>query len=162
MRPRLLAVTLLATAGVVSAAPTPKNPIARDWTIAMTTKDGTRLGLDTKSFKVISPGDLFTFDTVVIFGEDDVPAPLAKRKAAAHVSTVKASCATKQAQVIADTLHDRAGAIIGVNEGAKLDKMDAVSPTSFVGRVVELVCAGKPLFQRPSAGQAERQRGLGA
>ena len=146
MRPRLLAVTLLATAGVVSAAPTPKNPIARDWTIAMTMKDGTRLGLDTKSFKVISPGDLFTFDTVVIFGKDDA-AQLGSRRAAAHVSTIKASCAKKQAQVVADTLHDDSGAVVAVNEAAKIDKMEAVSGASFVGRVVELVCAGKPLFQ---------------
>lgn len=149
MRLRLLVAALLTTSAVSAAPPAnapTKNPIAREWMMVLTTKTGAQLGLDPKSFKVVSPGDLFTFDTLVIFGKDDA-AQLGSRRAAAHVSTIKASCAKKQAQVVADTLHDDSGAVVAVNEAAKIDKMEAVSGASFVGRVVELVCAGKPLFQ---------------
>lgn len=154
-----LLVSAVAAAAPIETKPQSKNPLDREWQIIATTQSGLVIGVDPKSFKVIKPGDLFSFDTLTIFGKDNAINPPGLPPVAAHVVTVKASCAKKQAQIIADTLHDESGKVVGTNEAAKIDKMDAINPQSPVGKVIELVCSRKSLTPAAEPKQKEYQRG---
>lgn len=145
----ILLAVLVATS--VSAAPIAppanKNPLDRPWLVVF--KDeaaGIIVGTDQKSFKVVSPEDEFTFDMAMIFTKEGQAEPLPNGKApSALVSTVKASCKRKQAQIITDTAHDASGQIIAKDEAAKLDTMGPISPNSSIGRIVASVCSRKSL-----------------
>lgn len=144
-----LLVTALLVSTFASAAPITggdaqqKNPLERPWLVVL--KDdasGIIVGVDQKSFKVISPEDEFTFDMSMLFMKNGVSEPLPNGKVpAALVSTIKASCKRKQAQIITDTAHDASGKIIAKDEAAKLDTMGAIAPNSSIGRVVASVCS---------------------
>ena len=152
----LLVSAVAAAAPIISKPPAGKSPLEREWMILSTTRSGLIIGVDPKSFKVIKAGDLFSFDAITIFGKDSAINPPGLPPVSAHVTTVKASCSKKQAQIIADTLHDEAGNIVGTNEAAKIDKMDAINLDSIVGKVIEKVCAGQPLVPKAPEKQYER------
>ena len=155
MKLRLVAAALLAlsiSSATIGAA-TPKNPLDREWLFLVTGDNGYAIGVDPKSFKVIKPREEFSFDSITVFSKSMMVPPGMVRPDA-QVSTVLAKCDKHQAQVIADTLHDATGKVIGTNEAAKIDKMSPVDPTSIAGKIVESICTGKSL-----AGKPEPKRG---
>lgn len=157
----LLVSAVAAAAPIVGSKPPAekqsKNPLDREWLILATAESGFTIAIDPKSFKVIKPGDEFSFDTLMIFGKDNFVNPPGLPPVSAHMTTMKASCSKKHAQIIADTLHDETGRVVATNEATKLDKMGPYEPTSPAGKVIESVCAGKSIIQPPK--KKEYQRG---
>jgi hypothetical protein len=153
----LVALLVLTPLSQLTAADSPsqsKNPIDREWTLVVTTNTGTKVAIDRRSFKVVKPTEEFTFDTLTVFGNETGIQPPGLPKVAAHVTTMRAVCSKREAQIISDTLHDTTGKIVAVNEATKIDKMSTFDDQSVAGQVINRVCAGRSVFDKsPSAKQ---------
>jgi len=136
----LLAGALAAPAAEVA----PVNPLERQWTVIVETNE-LIVGIDVTSFKVITPTDIFTYETLMVGNLGDANG----QAVAGNVAMVRVSCKLGHAQVLTDISYDVNGKIIARDLIAKEDSTGVVAPASPVGLVMRAICSGQSLAPSP-------------
>lgn len=132
----LFGLMALLLAGALGAKE-PDSP-RREWLIIFQSQEIV-IGVDAKSFEVVRPLDAFTFDMVLIGNLGTIGG----RAVAGAISTVKVSCATREARILRDTAYDARGDVIDHDFMARADQMGPFDAASPIGLVAASICAGQ-------------------
>jgi len=124
------AAKLMLTQGQPSA----KHPLDRQWLVLGKLENGMTAAIDPASLQVLTPGDLFAFDLVMVASDGS-----------ALLTRFKASCVAKQAKIEADAIFDANGQLLSRDQLSPTDRMDAIKPGSILWMIMERLCTGRSL-----------------